>query len=52
MMELEIHNFQKKLEKVQYKACIEITDAIQETLRQKIYNELVLHRWRSKLSFS
>ena len=49
-------NFQNKLEKVQYKACLVITGAIQETSRQKIYDELGLHtsierRCRSKLTF-
>ena len=49
-------NFQNKLEKVQYKACLAITGAIQGTSRQKIYDELGLHtlierRWRSKLTF-
>ena len=49
-------NFQSKLKKVQYKACLVITGAIQGTSRQKIYNELGLHtsiekRWRSKLTF-
>ena len=49
-------NFQNKLEKVQYKTCLAITCAIQETLRQKIYDELGLHtsierKWRLKLTF-
>ena len=50
-------NFQqKKLEKVQYKACLAITGAIQETSRQKNYDESSLHTlikrpWRSKLTF-
>ena len=48
--------FQNKVEKVQYKACLAITGAIQGTSRQKIYDELGLHtlikrRWRSKLTF-
>ena len=52
----EDQNFQNKLEKVQYKACLAITGAIQGTLRQKIYDELGLHtlierRWRLKLTF-
>ena len=42
-------NFQNELEKVQYKACLAITGAIQGTSRQKIYDELGLHtlikRW-------
>ena len=49
-------NFQNKLEKVQYRACLAITGAIQETSRQKHYNELGLNspskrRWRIKLIF-
>ena len=49
-------NFQNKLEKVQYKACLAITGAIQGTSRQKIYDKLGLHtlierRWRTKLTF-
>ena len=53
---LENQNFQNKLEKVQHKACIAITGAIQGTSRQKIYDELGLHtliekRWRSELTF-
>ena len=49
-------NFQNKLEKVQYKACLAITGAIQGTSRQKNYDELGLYtlierRWRSKLTF-
>ena len=52
----EIKNFQNKLEKVQYKACLVITGAIQGTSRQKIYDKLGLHtlierRCRSKLTF-
>ena len=52
---LEIFN-KKKLEKVQYKACLAITGAIQETSRQKNYDESSLHTlikrpWRSKLTF-
>ena len=49
-------NFQIKFEKVQYKACLARTGAIQGTSRQKIYDELGLHtlierRWRKKLTF-
>ena len=34
----------KKLEKVQYKACLAITGAIQETSRQKItMNQVCIH---------
>ena len=49
-------NFQNKFEKVQYKACLAITGAIQGTSRQKIFDELGLdtlieRRWRSKLTF-
>ena len=49
-------NFQNKIEKVQYQACLAITGAIQGTSREKIYDELGLHslakrRWRSKLIF-
>ena len=50
-------NFETKLEKCQYKACLAITGTIQGTSRQKIYPELGLHtsierRWRSKLTLS
>ena len=49
-------NFQNKLEKFQFKACLVITGAIQGTSRQKNYNELGLdtlieRRWRGKLTF-
>ena len=49
-------NFQNKLEKAQYRACLAITGAIQGTSRIKIYDELGLHslikrRWRNKLIF-
>ena len=52
----ENKNFQNKLEKVQYRACLAITGAIQGTSRQKPYDELGLHslskrRWRHKLIF-
>ena len=49
-------NFQNKIEKVQYRAYLAITGAIQETYREKNYEELGLHslakrHWRSKLIF-
>ena len=49
-------NFQNKLEKVQYRACLAITGAIQGTSRVKRYDELGLHslikrRWCNKLIF-
>ena len=49
-------NFQIKLEKVQYRACLAITGAIQGTSRIKLYDELSLHslikrRWCNKLIF-
>ena len=49
-------SFRNKIEKVQYRACLTITGAIQGTSREKIYDELGLHslakrRWRSKLIF-
>jgi len=49
-------NFQNKIEKVQYRACLAITNAIQGTSRERLYDELGLHslakrRWRSKLIF-
>ena len=49
-------NFQSKLEKVQYRACLAITNAIQGTSKERIYDELGLYslskrRWRSKLIF-
>ena len=52
----ENENFQNKLEKVQYRACLAITGAIQGTSRQKHYDELGLYllnkkRWRNKLFF-
>ena len=52
----ENQNFQNKQEKIQYKACLAITGAIQGTSSQNIYDELGLHtlivkRWRSKLTF-
>ena len=47
-------NFQNKLEKVQYRACLAITGAIQGTSRTTFYDELGLHsvtkrRWCNKL---
>ena len=52
----ENQNFQNKLEKVQYKACLAITGAIQGNSGQKIYDDLGLHtlierRWRGKITF-
>ena len=49
-------NFQNKLEKVQYRACLAITGAIQGTSRTRLYDELGLHslikrRWCNKLIF-
>ena len=49
-------NFQSKLEKVQYWACLAITGAIQGTSRTKLYDELSLHPlikrcWCNKLIF-
>ena len=49
-------NFQNKVERVHYRACLAITSAIQGTSREKLYDELGLHslakrRWRSKLIF-
>ena len=51
-----IENFQNKLEKNQYRACLAITGAIQGTSRIKLYDELGLHslikrRWCNKLIF-
>ena len=52
----ENENFQNKLEKVQYRACLAITGAIQGTSRQELYAQLGLHslskrRWRNLLIF-
>ena len=49
-------NFQNKLEKVQYRAYLAITAAIQGTSRKNLYDELGLHsliqrRWCNKLIF-
>ena len=49
-------NFQNKLEKVQYRACLAITGAIQGTSRIKLYDKLGLHSlikrcWCNKLIF-
>ena len=49
-------NFESKIEKVQYKACIAITGAIQGTSRERLYDELGLmslskRRWYNKLIF-
>ena len=35
-------NFQQKLEKVQYSACLAITNAIQGTSKERLYDELGL----------
>ena len=49
-------NFQNKLGKVQYRACLAITNAIQGTSKDRLYDELGLYfltnrRWKSKLIF-
>ena len=49
-------NFQNKIERIQYRAGLAITGAIQGTSREKVYDELGLHslakrRWLSKLIF-
>ena len=49
-------NFQNKIEKVQYKACLAITGAMQGTSKKRTYNELGLHslnnrRWHRNLIF-
>ena len=49
-------NFHNKIEKVQYRACLEIYSAIEGTSKGKNYDELGLHsltnrRWRRKLIF-
>ena len=49
-------NFQSKMEKVQYRACLAITGGIQGTSRERLYDELGLHslvkrHWRNKLVF-
>ena len=36
-------NFQNKMKKAQYGACLAITGRIQETSREHLYNELGLH---------
>ena len=53
---LQNEDVQNKLGKVQQKACLGTTGAIQGTSRQKLYDELDLHslskrRWCSKLVF-
>ena len=40
---LDNESFQNKIEKVQYKACLAITDEIEGTSREKLYKELGLH---------
>ena len=49
-------NLQNKSEKVQYRACLSITSAIQGTSKEKLYDELGLHslikrHWCNKLIF-
>ena len=49
-------NFQNKLEKVQYRACLAITNAIQGSSKDRLYDESGLYsltnrRWKSKLIF-
>ena len=49
-------SFKKKIENIQYKACIAITGAIQGTSREHLYHELGLEslggqRWCRKLTF-
>ena len=49
-------NFQNKMEKVKYRACLAITGGKQGTFREWLYDELGLHslvkrRWRNKLVF-
>ena len=49
-------NFERKIEKVQYKACIAIVGAIQRTSLERLNDELVLislskRRWCKKLTF-
>ena len=38
-------NFQNKMEKVQYRACLAITGGIQGTSRERLYDELGLHSY-------
>ena len=52
----ENENFQNKLQKDEYRTCLAMTGAIQETSKQILYGELGLHslskrRWRYKLFF-
>ena len=52
----DIQSSERKIEKVQYKACIAITGAIQATSRKLLYDDLGLislkeRRWYSKLTF-
>ena len=49
-------NFESKMEKIQYKACIAIIGAIQGTSRERLYDELGLmslskRRWYNRLTF-
>ena len=41
-------SFCRKLESVQYKAALAITEAIQDTSREKIYHELELESLKSR----
>ena len=41
-------SFCRKLESVQYKAALAITEAIQDTSRKKIYHELELESLKSR----
>ena len=50
------YNFQSKMEKVQYRACLAITGGTQGTSKERLYDELGLYslvkrRWRNKLVF-
>ena len=54
MINQKMKIFKKKLEKVQYRACLAITGEIQGISRQKLYGKLGLHslskrRWRNKI---
>ena len=42
-------NFQNKIEKVQYRACLAIASAIQGTSTEKTYVELGLHPLNNRL---
>ena len=45
----ENENFQNKLEKVQYRACLAITGTIHGTSKQKLYYKLGLHSLSKRL---